>query len=310
MRIASLDIGTNTCNISICDYVNGNTDFIFRDKKVVALIDENFVNNTISDEAIKRLVKVLNECKIIINEYKCDSIIACATSGIREAANKDQIIDIAFSNTGIKINVIDGNKEAELVWKAVKFAVPIKEKPAIIIDIGGGSIEFCIADNENLIKKFSYKIGIARLLRTFNFNDPLTLEDINSIRTEISNTIYEFIEEARKFNPDILIGASGSFETFANLVKFECEECYILEERTCNLIPLDYFYKVYQKLVSYDLEQRKNMPGMEIMRVKMMPIAAVITLFLVEKLRISKLFQSNYSIKEGIIFDFIETYKI
>ncbi|HOK38464.1 MAG: hypothetical protein WHW07_05460 [Bacteroidales bacterium] len=310
MRIASLDIGTNTCNISICDYVNGNTDFIFRDKKVVALIDENFVNNTISDEAIKRLVKVLNECKIIINEYKCDSIIACATSGIREAANKDQIIDIAYSNTGIKINVIDGNKEAELVWQAVKFAVPIEENPVIIIDIGGGSIEFCIADNKNLINKYSYKIGIARLLRTFNYNDPLTPEDINSIRAVVTNTIYEFFEEARKFNPEILIGASGSFETFSNLVKYECDECFIFEGSRFNLIPLDYFLSVYQKLVSYDLIQRKNMPGMEIMRVKMMPIAAVITMLVIEKLKISKLFQSNFSIKEGIILDFIEGFKV
>ncbi len=306
MRIAALDIGTNTCNISICDYVNGNPNFIFRDKKVVALIDDNYVNNIISEYAIKRLINVISECKIIINEYKCDNIIACATSGIREAANKNQIIDIAYSNTGIKINVIDGIKEAELVWKAVKFAVPIEEKPVIIIDIGGGSIEFCIADNETLIKKYSYKIGIARLLRTFNYNDPLTPVDINSIRTEVTNIVYKFFEEARNYNPEILVGASGSFETFANLVRYECEECFILEESRFNIISLGYFQSVYQKLVSYDLEQRKNMPGMEIMRVKMMPIAAVITMLVIEKLKISKLFQSNFSIKEGIILDFIE----
>lgn len=309
MRIAALDIGTNTCNISICDYVNGNANFIFRDKKGVALIDDNYVNNFISEGAIKRLVNVLRECKIILNEYNCDNIIACGTSGIREATNKNQIIDIAYSSTGIKINVIDANKEAELVWKAVKFAVPIEEKPVIIIDIGGGSIEFCIADNKDLIKKYSYKIGIARLLRTFNYNDPLTPEDINSIKSEVTNTVYDFFEEARKYNPEILIGASGSFETFANLVKYECEECFMLEESRFNIISLNYFQEVYQKLVSYDLEQRKNMPGMEIMRVKMMPIAAVITKLVIEKLKILKLFQSNFSIKEGIILDFLEGLK-
>lgn len=307
MKIAALDIGTNTCNISICEYDGKNLNFIYKDKKVVNLINEEYYNDLISYDSINRLINVLSDYKILLKkEFGVENYFAYATSGVREAVNKEQIVDLVYSATGIKIMLIDGFTEAELVWKGVKNAKNFENEKVLIVDIGGGSIEFCIAVHGKLIDKFSYKLGVARLLKKFNFHDPLTFDDISLIKNLFNENMKTLFSQVFELKIKTLVGSSGSFETFANLVKYECSDCFIDENSKINEIIIKDFVKIYDKLINYNYEQRKNMPGMEIIRVKMIPIAAVITHFLIEKLNLEKFYQSNYSIKEGIIFDFIE----
>jgi exopolyphosphatase/guanosine-5'-triphosphate,3'-diphosphate pyrophosphatase len=307
MIVASIDIGTNTCNLLIAEYSKGSElKFLHREKQAITLINKDFKNNNISPASVTNLIHVLNEYKKTITFHHTDRILATATSGIRSAANRESVIETVQSGCGLKINVIDGNKEAELAWKGVKNAIKIDDNRVLIIDIGGGSIEFVICDNKGIIWKASYNIGVARLISKYSYSDPLLLEDVDSICSLLNAELMDLLMKCNEYNVKTLIGSSGSFETFANLVKYECPTCCIGETNPANTIDICRFMQIYNKLTTYNEAQRTDMPGMDLIRVKMIPIASVIAKFLLEKLNADCFIQSNYSIKEGTLFDFIE----
>lgn len=307
MKIASVDIGTNTCNLLIAEINSANKlDFIHREKKAITLINNrDYNNNNISDDSIDNLIKVINNYKNTISKHGADKTIVTATSGIRSARNKDKVLLSLKNNTGIDVNLIDGQREAELVFTGVKNAIDLNDKPALIIDIGGGSIEFIITKSKQIIYKESFQIGVARLLNMHRFSDPLTSKDVSLINNILKNTLSDLLNKCKSLGITTLIGSSGSYETFADLVKHEFDVSKIRETDAFNTIDVNYFQNVHQKLISFNFEQRKNMPGMEIIRVRLIPMASVITKYIIDELGINLMIQSNYSIKEGLIFDYL-----
>jgi len=307
MKIASIDIGTNTCNLLVAE-LNSTQKLVFihRDKKAITLINnKDYTNNNISSESISNLINVINNYKDKISELGAEKIIVTATSGIRSANNKDQVLNAVKNETGIDIDLINGQREAELVFTGVKNAVNFNEQPALIIDIGGGSIEFIIAKSSEIIYKESFQIGAARLLNKYRFADPLTVDDIYQINNILKANLTELFDNCKSLNIKNLIGASGSYETFADLIKYEFDVAKIRDTDAFNTIDLDYFNKIHNKLIRYNFEERKNMPGMEIIRVKLIPLASVITKYIIDELNINLMIQSNFSIKEGLIFDYL-----
>jgi exopolyphosphatase/guanosine-5'-triphosphate,3'-diphosphate pyrophosphatase len=115
MRIASIDIGTNTCNLLIAEYKkNSPLKFLHKEKRAITLINRDYHCDLISEESTSNLINVLNSYKKTISTHKTDHIVATATSGIRSSSNKEYIINAIKSKSGLNVEVIDGNKEAEL----------------------------------------------------------------------------------------------------------------------------------------------------------------------------------------------------
>ena len=306
MKIAAIDIGTNTCNLLIADYsISLGLIRLHKEKQAITLINPDFCNNCISHDSIMRLLNILQNYKQTINNHDVTKIIASATSGIRSAANKESVVDILQKNAGLEIKVIDGDKEADLVYHGVKNAIQLTEIPVLLIDIGGGSIEFVICNNEKLIWKASYNIGVARIMNLNKFSDPLVIADIEKIYSILDENLKELLVKCSEHKISTIIGSSGSYETFANLIKFELHGENIRSEDKFNHISLVKFHEIHDSLIRLNEEERTNMKGMEIIRVKMIPVAAVITKYLIERLKIDNLLQSNYSIKEGLIFDYL-----
>jgi exopolyphosphatase/guanosine-5'-triphosphate,3'-diphosphate pyrophosphatase len=306
MRIASIDIGTNTCNLLVARYaLDEGLKFIYKDKKVTALINPEFEGNKISQNAISNLLKVLESYKQVIEEFKIDKTIATATSAIRSAENKDEIVDKIAGTIGIEINVIDGYAEAEYVYEGVKNAINIGSDYVLIIDIGGGSVELVICNNKGIHSTYSFDIGVSRLIHKNKFSDPLSEYDINILNKILNETLKDLLFLSKGLKINTLIGSSGSFDTFVNLVnegqKVQKKNSFV----RYNIIDLEKFEDIYKKLIIYNYEQRYKMPGMEIARIKLIPVAAYITHFIISYLKIKELIQSEYSIKEGLIFDYI-----
>lgn len=307
MKIASIDIGTNTCNLLVAEYSEQHKlSFLHREKRAITLINnKDYKNQNVSDESVDNLIKVVNDYKGTVENLGAKKLIVTATSGIRSANNKQHILTQVQRNTGIYIDVIDGNREAELVFSGVKNAIRLDNIPVLIIDIGGGSIEFVIANKTEIIWKKSYQIGVARLLNLHCFSDPLLAKDIETIYSILDDTLSDLLDFCETYKINRLVGSSGSYETFADLIKYEFNDDRVSTHHSYNILDMSKFTSIHNKLISLDIEQRKQMPGMEPIRVKMIPIASVITKYLIDKLDIKIITQSNYSIKEGLIFDYI-----
>jgi exopolyphosphatase / guanosine-5'-triphosphate,3'-diphosphate pyrophosphatase len=300
MRTAILDLGTNTFNLLITETSGSGAKILLSRKEPVKLGQAGITRGIIAGEAFERGMEALRNHMRYINQYGAGEIHAFATSAIRSARNGAAFARALEENFGIEVVIISGEKEAEFIYHGVRQAVNMDRNKYLIVDIGGGSNELIIANNEKIFRKESFPLGMARLLERFRPSDPITREEILAIENYISQSLGGFIKAAMKHNVATLIGSSGSFDTFRALLSaqkksdnddFGHKPCF-------KFTPAD-FSRLYGSLVNSTAGQRLAMEGMEPMRVEMIVIAGIFVNFIIRRLNIRSLIQSDYSLKEG-----------
>lgn len=308
MRIAVIDLGTNTFNLLIVETGEDQEyKILYNDKLPVKLGKSGIDKKEIRPDAITRGLNAIDRHLTTIREYKADKTFAFATSGVRSARNGDQFVKMIQQRFSMEVEVISGEREAELIYYGVKQAVQLSREKVLILDIGGGSNEFIIADNDNVYWKKSYPLGVARLLAKFKPSDPISIEEIEFISNYLEERLSDLFEEFRKHKINTLVGASGSFETIAAMIRadnptFESETGTLPESV---IIDLTDFENLYQKLVNSTLKERKQMKGLESMRLEMIVVATLIVKFILQKLKLTRLIQSNFALKEGVIYEIL-----
>jgi exopolyphosphatase/guanosine-5'-triphosphate,3'-diphosphate pyrophosphatase len=301
MRAAVLDLGTNTFNLLIAEKNKGKGFTILFNTKIPVKLGERAINKgEIIPEAYKRGINAIQEHFNTINFYKVDKIKAYGTSALRTAKNGNQFVSEIKNLTGIDIEIITGDLEAELIYLGVRQTVSMNSDRYLILDIGGGSNEFIIANNKKIFWKKSYPLGIARLLEKFKPSDPITSSDIEEIDKYLAFELGDLFEQVKKANISTLIGASGSFETFMAMIK-KLENFHSQTAMAPDSAPvaLDDFEKLYQLLIRSTAVQRSVMKGLEPMRIEMIVLACHFVKFILRSTDIREIIQSNFALKEG-----------
>jgi exopolyphosphatase/guanosine-5'-triphosphate,3'-diphosphate pyrophosphatase len=308
MRIAVIDLGTNTFNLLVVETnIDQGYTILYSNKLPVKLGKSGIDKKEIRPDAITRGLNAIERQLQVIRGYNAESIYAYATSAIRSARNGEQFVKLIKQKFDLDVEIINGDREAELIYYGVKQAVDMQGEKVLILDIGGGSNEFIIADQESIFWKKSYSLGVARLLAKFKPSDPISIEEIEFISNYLEESMSDLFEEFRKHNIKTLVGASGSFETMAAMIRadnpfFESETGTVPEAVDIDLTD---FENLYQKLVNSTLKERKQMKGLETMRLEMIVVATVVVKFILQKLKIRRLVQSNFSLKEGVILELL-----
>lgn len=308
MRISVIDLGTNTFNLLIVE-TNGDQPYkiIYNNKLPVKLGKSGIDKKEIRPDAITRGLNAIERHLQTIREYNAERIFAFATSAVRSARNGEQFVKMIRQRFDLEVEIINGDREAELIYYGVKQAVKLGSEKVLILDIGGGSNEFIIADQENIYWKKSYPLGIARLLAKFKPSDPISIEEIEFISNYLEERLSDLFEEFKKHKINTLIGASGSFETIVAMIRaddpnFESETGTVPESVNIDLTD---FENLYQKLINSTLKERKQMKGLESMRLEMIVVATLIVKFILQKLKLQLLMQSNFALKEGVIYELL-----
>jgi exopolyphosphatase/guanosine-5'-triphosphate,3'-diphosphate pyrophosphatase len=306
MRTAVIDIGTNTINLLIADIGEDKNYKIILETAYPAKLGKGGINSKmILPDAMERGMKALRIHLDTIKRYSTDSIVCIATSAMRDAVNKDEFITKVKKEFGLDIRIVDGTTEAQLIYDGVKQVVPIGSEPVLILDIGGGSIEFIIADSKGLIWKHSFNLGVARLLEMFTPADPITKDEIKTIETHIRAELRPLFTALQQYSIDTLIGASGSFDTVAAMIAATHHPHIDITQTTSYQIPILYFKELYQKLVKSSYKERLNMNKMAIHRVDTIVIAVIFINFILRELSIEVLWQCSFALKEGSIYQII-----
>jgi exopolyphosphatase / guanosine-5'-triphosphate,3'-diphosphate pyrophosphatase len=295
MRIAVIDLGTNTFNLLIADWINCKIHQVYTTKVGVALGMGGILKNEISVDAMNRAIECLKNFKHVCNELEVRELYAIATSAVRDAHNKDIFCERVCRETGIFVEVVSGLREAELIWKGISYSHHFTEK-SLIMDIGGGSTEFILSGDRGIISSASFNIGLSRIFQARNFQDPLSNEDIQMIEQFLEKNTNSFFGN---LNVDIIIGASGSFETFYEM----WNHCRYPEGFSTQHIPFDKFMNILNILINSKEVERDQHPFIIPIRKKMVPIAAVKTRWVVNKIRARKLIISPCSLKEGVFVE-------
>ena len=299
IRYAVIDLGTNTCNLLIANILSdGSFEPVYDRKLPVKLGRGGIQDDMLLPDAIERGLSVLESHKNTISEYGATKIKVVGTSAIRGAINKDEFLDKVRNLLGWEIEIIDGNLEAELIFRGVRLSLPHGIGKCLIVDIGGGSIEFILSDEDTIIWKKSFRIGIARALEMIKMSDPVKPTEIQSFERWFDEHLGELWNICNQYEPQTLVGCSGAFDTFMDIYEKAIPDVKI---RRVSELPIADYLKIHKQLIESDHETRSKMQGMDKMRVEMVVIASVFTNFILRKLAVPKLLHTHNALKEGVM---------
>ena len=297
-RIAIFDLGTNTFNLLIAEKgINGNPVFIYSKELPVEIGKGGIHKARITAEATERAIKALHLHNKTIAEHDIKEQYAFATSAVRGAENKKEFTDRIRIETGVDINILSGEEEAKWIYEGVKHASVLGNHVSVIMDIGGGSTEFIIANENEIFWKKSYPLGVTRLYETFHPADPLISKE-KEVEKHITTMLEDMFAAAKQYKPIELIGSSGSFESFAQIILARTGG----KPNPANGydFPLDEFDKLFNELMHSKVEERLKMQGLIQMRAPMFAYSGIHTKIVLEKLSIKSMKLSHYALKEGI----------
>jgi exopolyphosphatase/guanosine-5'-triphosphate,3'-diphosphate pyrophosphatase len=305
-NIAIIDLGTNTFNLLIATVSEHNTSIIYTTKQAVQLgkstIGQNIINPEAQDRAIKALQHFAQKC----TEYKVTNINAFATSAVRTATNYDEFCNAIKVTTGIHIDVIDGLQEAEYIYQGVRKAVNMPTTSnTLIMDIGGGSTEFIICNSTTVLWKQSYNIGIARLLAKFAPNEIITALQKETILQYLKVELSTLTKAIHVHQPTTLIGSSGSFDTFADMLLLAHNQPVLTQAQTNYTFDIPNLKQLFTTLYSSTYNQRLAMNGMLALRAEMIVLAALCTEYIIDEYNFKHMQLSTYALKEGALFSFV-----
>ncbi len=303
-KIAVIDLGTNTFNLLIADTEPGRMQEVHFEKIPVKLGKGGIRRGTILPEAQQRALEALRHYRQVCHDHGVQEILAFGTAALRGAGNAGTFVEKVRKETGIDIQIISGEEEASLIYTGVIHSL----HPAgnfLIMDIGGGSVEFILASrSEGVLWKHSYPLGVARIIEEFDLSDPVTDRDIHTLEDHLDRNLQELWHETSLHHPLLLAGAAGTFDTLRALAAGRG----LLPEtgEPWQEIPLPVYQNVHKALLRSDAETRRKMKGMEPFRVEMIVPASVFVNFVLRKTGIPTFCQSYYSLKEGVVFRWME----
>jgi exopolyphosphatase/guanosine-5'-triphosphate,3'-diphosphate pyrophosphatase len=305
-RIAIIDLGTNTFNLLVAELFPDSTYKVLFKTKAVSKLGEGGINlGLILPVPFRRGLDGLKTLRASIDHYEVEQIFAFATNAIRSASNGEEFIREAEKETGIRIEIISGDREAELIYYGVRSAVKMDSSLSLIMDIGGGSTEFIIANKDGILWKCSFHLGAARLLERFHESDPITEHEKENLIHYLLTELAPLFEAVKQFPVTELIGASGSFDSLAEMVAYRFHDINILKNKTEYTFNLQDSQEIYHEVLRSTRDERLKMKGLIEMRVDMIVVSAIFVHLIISHLEIPRMRLSTFSLKEGVLWELL-----
>jgi len=292
-KIAIIDIGTNTINLLMVNKYVKTYEVLHSERTGVGLGHGGMSKSIITKNSFNRGIDCLINYSKTCTNHNVKSIYAFGTSMLRQAKNAKTFIKAVKQKTNVDIQILNGDEEANLIYNGIKLGYDFHEK-SVVMDIGGGSTEFILADKNGLIDKVSLNIGISRINQLFNFNDTLSKYDVNAIEQFLQDKIGTRLNT---YQANQLIGASGSFKTFFELTKQKKYDTTLFQK-----IDITSIKNTLDSIINSSYQERINNPHILPLRSELLAISAVKTKWVLNKLNCKEVIISPNSIKEGVIF--------
>jgi len=306
MRLAVLDLGTNVFNLLIADVSGEGCDI----KKVVKTGSHigkgGFKRGELTREAIQSSLEALDKMKLEIEQIGGVHFVkAFATSAVRDSSNGVLFVEQIRDRYGFDAEIISGDREAELIYKGIRESLLIYNEKVLMLDIGGGSNEFIIADRERIYWKESFPLGVIRMKELLSPSDPISDDDIDRYVKHLDKILDPLFANAAIYKPSLLIGSSGSFDTLRELI-FPNDNGVLPAME----LPLNRFFELHSKLLKSTVKERFEMAGMSPLRAEYMVLGSIFVNYIISRLGVKELYQSAYSLKEGYMAEVAEELKM
>jgi exopolyphosphatase/guanosine-5'-triphosphate,3'-diphosphate pyrophosphatase len=223
-RVAIIDCGTNTFNLLVKEKVEGKWKTLFKTKLPVKLGAGGFSENVLMPNRMARGVDALYSYKNVIDSLEVKDVRVFATSAVREASNGNVFVAKVKKHLNFDMEVISGDREAELIFEGVVQTTGEIKEDFLIMDIGGGSTEFIFVRNQKPLWRKSYLLGVSRLHGMLDPASRINQDDVNRLRTHLNKELQDLISFLKENPVKILVGSSGSFDTLFDMYQFGVAE--------------------------------------------------------------------------------------
>jgi exopolyphosphatase/guanosine-5'-triphosphate,3'-diphosphate pyrophosphatase len=311
--IAAIDIGTNSLHMVVVKIEATLPSFtiIAREKETVRLGDRNLITGDLKPEVMSKAIACLGRFKTLAESLGTNSIVAVATSAVRESPNGKEFLHQIEIEVGLIVDLISGPEEARRIYLGVLSGMEFNNKPHIIIDIGGGSTELILGDSEEPRSLTSTKIGAVRLTGELIASDPITETEFQYLQAYARGMLERSVEEVQRKlkigDSPQLIGTSGTIETIATI---HAREKLGLIPTTLNgyqfsLQDLRTWVNRLRKMTNVE---RAAIAGMPEKRPEVILSGAVILQEAMTLLGVESLTVCERSLREGVIVDWMLTH--
>jgi exopolyphosphatase / guanosine-5'-triphosphate,3'-diphosphate pyrophosphatase len=287
LKIAAIDIGSNAIRLQVSNTITFDNSIHFKKIEYVRfplrLGQDVFSTGKISEERKMKFKKLMKSFMLLLELYEVDYYMACATSAMRESANGPQIVKEVEEETGLKIKVIDGNKEALLINNAISSF--LSDKTYLHIDVGGGSTELNIYLGGKKVASRSFKIGSVRRMDN---------QDSPTIWKGMQKWIAENVK--KEFGPVISVGTGGNINKIFELAK----------KKPGKTMSLQKVKQVQQMVSAYTVEERINRLQMNPDRADVIIPASEIYIAVMEWARSRTIMVPDVGLKDGILLHLYE----
>ena len=308
IRIAAIDIGTNSLHMIV---VRVRSDFSFevidREKEMVRLGAGGLDGRALTPEAMQAALQVLSKFKRLAASHRVDKIVAVATSAVREAENGGEFLHAIASHTGIRAKVIAGTEEARLIHIAAAYGVSLPGHVAVVVDIGGGSVEITRGVGSNVEMARSFKLGVIRLAERFVSSDPISPRDERKLVRHIRSELGEYLGQVEAAGFDQVIGTSGTILSLGAVASGEAGASNAsLRNRR---ISSKNIRRVRRALEPLNIDRRMRVPGLDPRRADLAVPGAILLDTILQLLGAKDLTLCDLSLREGLVLDYIARHR-
>jgi len=301
MRLGVLDVGSNTVHLQVVDAHPGARPSPATNQKVELRLHE-YLNKEgeITAEGVALLEESIADAISHAKEFQTEEILAFATSAIRDAKNGKDILDQINKKFEIDLQVLSGDDEAQMTFLAVRRWLGWSSGRLLVLDIGGGSLEVAVGDDERAEATISLPLGASRLTREYLDSDPHTSKEIKALETFVYDAIKQSLpDDISKHIADHFVATSKTFRTLARLGEhwFEDNPKYLKINSLTKMIP---------KLQDMSNKQRAELPGVSPSRARQIVAGAIVARTAMERLQINELEICPWALREGIVLRWLD----
>ncbi|MEH1950661.1 MAG: Ppx/GppA phosphatase family protein [Nostoc sp.] len=311
--IAAIDLGTNSLHMVVVkiDPTLPAFSIIAREKETVRLGDRNLTTGELKPEIIEKAIAALGRFQEVAKTINAETIIAVATSAVREAPNGKDFLHTIETELGLSVNLISGQEEARRIYLGVLSGMEFHNQPHMIIDIGGGSTELILGDSQQARTLTSTKVGAVRLTSELITTDPISTPEFQYLqayaRGMLERSVEEILANLELGESPRLVGTAGTIETLAMI---HAREKSGVIPSTLN--GYQFSFKDLQELVNrlrkLSNSERAEIPGMPEKRPEVILAGAVILQEAMTLLGSESVTVCERSLREGVIVDWMLTH--
>lgn len=300
LRLGAIDVGSNSLHMVIAQAVaSGGLTTLWRVKEMVGLGRMSFPSHRFSRETMDRGLVTLRRLVEEADRRQCEQIIAVATSAVREAENGGEFIARVRRELGLHVRVVSAREEARLIFLGVRQTMEPEPGMTLMVDIGGGSVEFIVADAKKPLLLESRKLGAARMTARFINSDPVQGSEIGALRAHYDAELTPIVDDIRKLQPQHAIATSGTMENLAAMCGAD------MTSRTLPILRRADLRDLMARLLKSRTKDRARMQGLDSQRKDQIIAGAVLAWEIMRRLDLKQMTLCRSALREGILVDYL-----